>query len=292
MQSKKVLILHSNSTKAYARRIGIEYEDPIFLCVSGTPKEYVTTIPNKYDLVIGIGGGSVIDMAKIIAGDQRALVIPTTAAGAAMTSYATVWGATKRSITTRKPIVKTPKYSEIKLDTTIQIATMFDALSHSFECLWSKHSTARSNILSILAIQNIGKFYTAGNIKKLIIGGNYAGQAIEIVETNIVHAITYPLTLKYGMSHGIACALVLPYFIDYFGDCGMHKYFKHKDLSSLVWHLKQNFPAYSVNIKELAVDWKYVVHEAFKYSKSSNTVMNLDENVVYELLSELIQECV
>ncbi len=292
MKTKKVLIVHSKSTEASAKKLGLQYYDSTFLCISGVPSEYTTDISNEYEQVIGVGGGSVIDTAKLISKDKRIIAIPTTAAGACMTTYATVWGESKRSITTKKPILVMPKDLKIKLPITIQLSTMFDALSHSFESLWSTNSNSSSKLSSCLAVKDLGKFYQGGSIKHLISGGNHAGEAIEVTKTNIVHAVSYPLTLKYGISHGLACALVLPYFITYFGDHALHTHFKHRDSDSLVWHLKHMFPYYAIDVKLLKIDWKYVIHKAFRYDKIYTTQHKhkISENMIYEIIYELIKE--
>ena len=50
---------------------------------------------------------------------------------------------------------------------------------------------------------------------QLLIGANYAGQAINITRTTLPHALSYTLTSKYGYPHGHAVALAFPYFFKY-----------------------------------------------------------------------------
>ena len=89
MQS--ALIVYSKHTKDYAKLISKKYRDVIFLEVTRPSIEEVLKISTNKDIVIEVGGGSVIDRAKIISKNKRCITVPTTAAGASMTSYATIW---------------------------------------------------------------------------------------------------------------------------------------------------------------------------------------------------------
>lgn len=285
----RVLIVHSKSTKQFAKDIGKKYYDPTYLLIDGTPKEWILKVKKVYNKVIGIGGGSVLDSAKIIAGDTRAIVIPTTASGAAMTPYATVWGESKQSVKTKKPILENIDTDTLELPILVQVSTFFDALSHSFESLWSKNATTKSKKSALKAIKLLSDYYKTGNISSLITGGNYAGEAICKAKTNLIHSISYPLTIKYGINHGLSCGLILPYILINLGDKDVYKLFKHKDLESFCWHLKKLFPYYAINIKAKKINWKWIIHNAFKYSKVYNTYLegNVDESNIYEWIKEL-----
>ena len=50
-----------------------------------------------------------------ISKDKRCIAIPTTAAGASMTPYATIWGREKISISTRKPVLKMVPHQQLRL---------------------------------------------------------------------------------------------------------------------------------------------------------------------------------
>lgn len=232
MQS--TLIVHSKHTKDSAKLISKKYRDVIFLEVTQPPTEEILDMKNNKDIVIGIGGGSVIDTAKIISKDKRCVAIPTTAAGASMTPLATIWGKEKISIPTKKPILKMDYNIPKNLPFSARQSTTFDALSHAIESFWSKNATSKSTIYSKKAIYLINKYLNNNDINTLITAGNLAGQAIAIAKTNIVHAISYLLTIEYGIDHGTACGMLLPYFVEYINFKGLPGLFNLDSTEKLV----------------------------------------------------------
>jgi hypothetical protein len=140
--------------------------------------------------ILAIGGGKVIDEAKIYAkkNNKICIAIPTTGAGATETTHAVVWGKTKTNIPTDKPITIAPPF-EIKLSDITRRNTTFDILGHIVDYL---------NVCSD---------------NELIEVGIYAGKLIEKHPTNLTHPASYPLTLK-GMPHGEAVGRVLKKCID------------------------------------------------------------------------------
>ena len=187
---------------------------PLMIYSKGTEEiamKMVKEYRNK-DVVIGIGGGRVIDKAKILAGNERCIAIPTTASGSCMTSHAVVWGREKKSVRTKKPIYR--KYDgTIVLPKGVIRSTTLDALSHAVESYWSVKSTDESREYSKSAVDIINN---SDRIEDLIHAGNLAGKAIEITGTNIVHSLSYPLTVNYGVSHGLACGVFLYPVLSYF----------------------------------------------------------------------------
>lgn len=136
-------------------------------------------------VILAIGGGSILDKAKIYAKRNKKILIaiPTTGAGASETSHAVVWGKTKQNIKTDKPISIPPPF-RIKLAPQVRRESRFDILGHIVDYL---------NVCSD---------------NELIELGMYAGKLIEKHPTNLTHPASYPLTLK-GMSHGEAVGAVL-----------------------------------------------------------------------------------
>jgi len=136
-------------------------------------------------LVIAIGGGSVIDEAKIYAKKNKkiCIAIPTTGSGASETTHSVVWGKKKVNIKTNKPIsIRNP--FKIKLDKRTRQNSACDILGHVVDYL---------NVCSD---------------NELIEVGRYAGRLIEEHPTNLTHPKSYGLTLD-GVPHGEAVGAVL-----------------------------------------------------------------------------------
>ena len=98
----------------------------------------------------------------------------------------------------------------------ISIITTLDALSHAFESIWNKNANPISTNYAIEAIrlimENIVKTSeqtTLDTRKKLLLASMYAGLAFSNTQTAAAHAISYPLTLHYGIPHGLAAAMPL-----------------------------------------------------------------------------------
>lgn len=267
------LIIHSNSTKKYAEEIAKEYDNAQLIDVLLIKKP----VPQNDPVVIGIGGGKVIDYAKVIAGENRATVIPTTAAGAASTAHAVYWDTeTKRKIDipTKLPIVRIEPLFLKDLPKEIIESTSYDALAHTLDSFWSKKSTSKSKQLSLKAylmiIEQIEKNYE--DLVRLIQAGNIAGQAIEITGTNMTHAISYPLTALYGISHGLALGWATPSCVDY-----------------QEFNLK--IPSLNIEFSNIKVDKAFietVATNAMTYDKIHDANKDITKNQLVNLLGKKI----
>jgi len=285
MINKTALIVHSKHTKEYAKLVAKNYRDVEFLEVRRPPTNEVFKIKTDKDVIIGIGGGSVIDTAKIISKDKRVIAIPTTASGSAMTPYATVWEKNKKiSVPTKKPILKNYEFP-IKLPDKVLQSTIFDALSHAIESLWSKNATSESKKYSKKAIYLLNKNLKRENknIKEIITAGNYAGKAIAITKTNVIHATSYPITIKYNIDHGTACGMLLPYFVEYMNFKELPKLFGFDTTRELVEFLKQSFSP--PKIKNLNI--KLITNEAIKYKRIMDGPKEITKKDLEKILSNL-----
>ena len=200
------------------------------------------------DYVVTVGGGSVIDMAKLVRGlanvshpeehlregkpidttNVPLIAIPTTSgSGSESTPYAVAY-------------INGLKYSfhhnsnvpdEIVLDPTLtkslpikQTASSgFDALSQAVEAYWSVNSTDESKQHSKKAIglvlNNLEKVVSCSDDlysrKAMMIAANEAGKAIAIAKTTASHAISYSMTSRFGIPHGHAVVLTLGDILEY-----------------------------------------------------------------------------
>ena len=200
----------------------------------------------RMDAVVAIGGGSVIDAAKgalLVANcaspDEVAervrlgrlvnlerspaiLAVPTTAgSGSEVTPFASIWDreeGQKRSI--EAPEI-TPRHAIIDwqlLRTLTGRALLFpalDSLSHSMESLWSVGRSDRSHIHAVTGLQysiaGLGSWDQPKDALSLLsMASVHAGLAIAESRTAIAHSISYPLSLDFGVPHGLACSFALP----------------------------------------------------------------------------------
>ncbi len=194
--------------------------------------------------IISIGGGSAIDVAKCIKlfsvmDDDKLyleqefkdskilhLAIPTTAGtGSESTRYAVAYyNGNKQSITHDSIIpdfvILEPEFLKT-LPEYQKKATVLDALCQCIESFWSVNSTEESQKYSIEGIKLILSAltaYMAGErdaLEKISIAANYSGRAINITQTTAAHAMSYKITSVYGIAHGHAVALCLPFVWKY-----------------------------------------------------------------------------
>jgi len=135
--------------------------------------------------VIVIGGGAIMDKAKIYAKKHKkyCIAIPTTGCGASETTHAVVWGKKKKNVKTDKPLTIIPPF-KIKLSKKDRRNTCLDMIGHLVDYL---------NVCSD---------------NEVVEAGIFMGKLIEKHPTNLTHPASYPLTLK-GMPHGEAVGKVL-----------------------------------------------------------------------------------
>lgn len=191
---------------------------------------------NKCDMIIAVGGGSVMDTAKaiklyanmdpavnyleqeIVPNDIKLMAIPTTAGtGSEATRYAAIYyKGVKQSVTDYSCIPETVIVDPSVLKTLPEYqkkATMLDALCHCIESYWSVNSNEESYEYSRegikLIIDNFDGYVTNDDEANanMLHAANLGGKAINITQTTAGHAMCYKLTSLYGISHGHAAAL-------------------------------------------------------------------------------------
>lgn len=188
------------------------------------------------DLIMAVGGGSAMDVAKciklylnmdseqnylkqtIVPNHVKLYAVPTTAGtGSEATRYAVIYfDGEKQSVSDDSCIPSTVLMDASVLKTLPEYqkkSTMMDAFCHAIESFWSVNSTKESKELSKRAIQNILSNKDAylnnediGNAGMLD-AANLAGKAINITQTTAGHAMCYKLTSLYSIAHGHAAAL-------------------------------------------------------------------------------------
>jgi len=199
-------------------------------------------LKNNPDIMVAVGGGSVIDMAKLVnifAAQNEEVVrylngaakisrkpkpliaIPTTAgSGSEATHFAVLYsGKTKYSVAHRYILpciaVIDPQFT-LRLPSYITAASGMDAFSHAVESYWSINSSNASKKYAKkvieLVLKNLPKAVNSPNKlcrKNMSLAAHLAGKAINITKTTACHAISYPLTSYFNISHGHAVAQTL-----------------------------------------------------------------------------------
>lgn len=153
------------------------------------------------------------------------IAVPTTAGtGSEVTMWGTVWdeeSGAKHSISHPKlyaeRAVLVPELT-VTVPPHLTLFTALDALSHCMESIWNKRSSAVSEACATAGIARIltvvdDAMLDPGNIdvrRRLQEGALLGGLAISSTATALAHSISYPLTSRLGMPHGLACGFTLP----------------------------------------------------------------------------------
>lgn len=204
-------------------------------------------LDEKPQAIVALGGGSVIDSAKVLSaadgdfakvrrfletkagaedlGAIPIIAVPTTAGtGSEVTCWGTVWdteNGLKYSLSLPglfpEAAVIDPALM-ISKPHDLTVSTGLDALSHALESVWNKNAnpislnyavTAAREILEVLPslAQNLGN---AELRARMALAALFAGMAFSSTKTAIAHSISYPITLRHHVPHGIACSFTLP----------------------------------------------------------------------------------
>ena len=202
----------------------------------------------KPDLLLAVGGGTVIDYAKIanvvdLRDDLAELivnysypfkkkytnlvVIPTTAgSGAEITSNAVIYvDKIKHSFETELLIPNQyfliPEFL-ISAPNKIKASAGFDAIAQALESLVSKKSNNQSIDYASKSLKISTNSYISflknpnmKNATEMSIASNLAGKAISISKTTAPHATSYPFTSLFNISHGHAVSLFFEKFFKF-----------------------------------------------------------------------------
>jgi len=197
------------------------------------------------DIILAVGGGSVIDYAKLANSFKNVynlksniinsknkfyklaqlVAIPTTAgSGAEITSGAVVYiNKVKYSVDSKQLIPDyfflIPRFV-LKNNKHLKSSAGFDAISQSIESLISRNSNKISVEYAISSLKLSLKHFLPylkksdyKNCNLMLIASNLSGKAISISKTTAPHAVSYPLTSHFGISHGDAVSITLEDFL-------------------------------------------------------------------------------
>lgn len=195
------------------------------------------------DAVVAIGGGAVMDTAKlaatlhnnpreireVLAGDVPKrntflVTMPTTAGAGSEVSHGSVLYDEAAKVKTgiaHHYLMPDACYIDplfaVSAPPSVTAGSGFDALSHCIEGYASKNAHPMADVYSKQGIELIGANLAravkcggdVGARGAMALGSMFAGKSLVLVNTNAVHALAYPVTGRYLVPHGVANAMLL-----------------------------------------------------------------------------------
>lgn len=214
---------------------------------------------SQADVIVAVGGGSAIDTAKAIgmvitnpefedivslegaATENKALPIIAVSTTSGTAAEVTINYVITDEELRRKFVVADPNDIPIAaiVDTdlvmsmpkTLAAATGMDALTHAIEGYITNGAWDLTDELHIYAVRLIAKYLRPSVLEedeeareKVALGQYVAGMAFSNVGLGIVHSMAHPLGSVYGIAHGEANAVLLPYIMEFNAPATGEKY--------------------------------------------------------------------
>lgn len=252
--NKKVLLLSSKSFTDEIEEIKNQCDIDKILFIPPNPElQFVRSIWDKAkscESIIALGGGSVVDCAKALSLNiefsefeallknpnpmneipkAQIIAIPTTSGTSSeLTAWGTIWDSdnnAKYSLHLQNLHCQSAIYDMNlmrKMPLYLTINTALDALSHSVESIWNKNANPISTHNAIKAIELITAYLvplskdldSVSLREQIALASIHAGLAFSNTKTALAHAISYPITMRFGIPHGLACSFSLPILLD------------------------------------------------------------------------------
>ncbi|WP_159881915.1 iron-containing alcohol dehydrogenase [Paenibacillus puerhi] len=204
----------------------------------------------SFDLIIGVGGGSVLDAVKLLAVMETntmsiremlgtgliaraglpTVMIPTTSGtGSEVTPNAIVTLPEEElKVAAVSPylypqLVLLDPVLTLTLPPAITAATGMDAFTHALESYISQKANPISDMFALESIRLIASslseaYHDGGSLQareRMLVGSMYGGMALSSSGTAAVHALAYPLGGKFKIAHGVANAMLLTHVMAY-----------------------------------------------------------------------------
>ena len=204
--------------------------------------------------IVTIGGGSSMDCAKAVSarvaytnrtvGQMKGVLrilrktpllvaVPTTAGtGSEVTLAAVITDSEKQDKYALMSFLLIPKYAVLDATLTYSLpphltsTTGMDALTHAVEAYIGNSTTKETRQLALEAVElvfnNIETAYAEGTNhqarQNMLLAAFKAGQAFSKSYVGYIHAIAHSLGGRYGIPHGLANAVIMPYVLDAYGE--------------------------------------------------------------------------
>jgi alcohol dehydrogenase len=288
--------------------------------------------PKKIELVIAMGGGSALDVGKVLAtllknggslleyleGKRNIenpslplVAIPTTAGTASeVTCWATVWDKEKKKKYSLTHQWMFPDFALVDPVLTVNMPprltalTGMDALTHAIEAAWSRNAQPISDVFALRAIklnrQNLQRAYDhPENLEartNMSLASLLAGLAFNNTKTAACHSLSYPMTLNFGIPHGLAVSITIKEVIKYnyqvlpkkvmqiveeFGCSSVEEF--SESLSEMMVSLGLPIRLRDLGLKEK--DIELLLNEGIHPDRMGNNPVNLSENNIRTILT-------
>lgn len=210
-------------------------------------------------------------------------ITTTAGTGSECTPFATIWdyeNQEKKSLSHPKMFAKKafidPDFL-INMPLNIALSTGLDSLNQAFESIWNRNSTTetiefaiRSACLSLKNLPLVDQINDNEIVRDELAEASFcAGLAISHTRTSICHSISYALTLKFGIPHGLACAFSMQEVLNF-------NYIKVQDeISEIESRINSSCKDSIENIMS-----KYELDNIFKsYIGSKKMVLDISDNM-------------
>lgn len=202
------------------------------------------------DLVVGMGGGSALDVAKAVAGIANkegeveefmtgkelsfpgipCVTIPTTAGtGAEVTPNAVLINPQRKVKESFRHYFLYPKTAIIDAELILSLPPKItaysgmDALCQGIESYVSQGANILTDAIALQAVRLISNnireaFKSGANVsarENMLHGALLSGIALANARMGAVHGIAHPLGLKYHIAHGLVCGVLLPHVMEF-----------------------------------------------------------------------------
>ena len=247
----KVLIIAQPVTAAMIDKLGLQGEVTVFDGVQPEPKDscldaaLAAARACKPDLVVGLGGGSVMDVAKLVAAlwnsdqtltevagpnkvAQKSSLLAQVATTAGTGSEGGIRALITSTETGMKVAVESPHMAAdiaildpeltMSVPSAVTAATGIDALAHCVEAFTNINAHPLVDDYARMGIRLAGKYLTravadgsdAEARAGMLLSSFYGGLCLGPVNTAAGHALAYPLGTRAGIPHGLGVAFVGP----------------------------------------------------------------------------------
>ncbi|MFP4013507.1 MAG: alcohol dehydrogenase-like regulatory protein ErcA [Chitinispirillaceae bacterium] len=213
----------------------------------------------KCDLIVAVGGGSVVDCAKgigIVSTNRKHILefegvdqislpgpplvcVPTTAGSAADVSQFTIITDSTRRV--KVSIISKALVPDVSLvdpqttltmDRNLTISTGFDALAHAIESYVSNANSPFTDLHALKAVRILNEFFPLVMKKpsdttyrrEMMLGSTHAGFAFSNASLGLIHAMAHAIGGVTNAVHGECNAMLTPFIIDFNFDSARERY--------------------------------------------------------------------